>query len=431
MTKKLKGIISALTTWFSMRKQGRNFACRADFEAWQAVKVQTWADNHARQVPFYKNIPHGTPLADYPVINKSDLMADFSSFNRHGITSQQGWEAFDGDRAIGPYHLGASTGTSGNRGLFVISDEERYLWLGAMLGKLLPDIWRRRERIALILPLHTRLYDATNDTKWLKLGFFDLSAGLGNQLEDLCDLNPTIIVAPPRALRWLAQNAANRLNPQKIYSAAEVLDPVDAALIEAHWPGRLGQIYMATEGIMATTCSQGTIHLAEDVMHFDLEPVGGGLVSPIISDFRRTSQIMCRYRMNDLLRMSDRPCACGSPFRSVDEIVGRQDDCFTFPSKACEQLVTPDILRNAILDADRSITDFRLLQRENCDIELTLNQDCSDAAVTSAEKSLIDQFSRLGISPNLKTYRATLGFSSSEKLRRVKSERHICHGSPS
>lgn len=83
-------------------------------------------------------------------------------------------------------------------------------------------------------------------------------------------------------------------------------------MIEAAF-GPLEQIYMATEGLLAVTCRDGTLHLCEDSVKFEFEPVGEGLVSPLVTAFRRQAQIMARYRLNDLLRLSTSPCRCGSP----------------------------------------------------------------------------------------------------------------------
>ena len=115
---------------------------------------------------------------------------------------------------------------------------------------------------------------------------------------------------------------------------------------------------MATEGLFAVSCREGRLHLAEDSIHFEFEPAGGGLVTPLITAFRRRTQIMARYQMNDLLRLSETPCRCGSPLRAVDEVVGRMDDVFRLPSAQGDILVTPDTVRNAVLKVDRRIDDF-------------------------------------------------------------------------
>ena len=95
-------------------------------------------------------------------MEKSDLMEDFSRFNVPDITNAQGWEAFSGSRRIGDFIVGASTGTSGNRGLFVISHGEQFSWLGAILAKAVPDFWLcpalvKKDRFDLILEKATEL----------------------------------------------------------------------------------------------------------------------------------------------------------------------------------------------------------------------------------------------------------------------------------
>jgi phenylacetate-coenzyme A ligase PaaK-like adenylate-forming protein len=85
-------------------------------------------------------------------------MANFDQFNLADITSEQGWAILESGRQRQGYVIGASTGTSGNRGLFVISDAERFEWLGVILGKLLPGFPLETARIGLVLPLHTALF---------------------------------------------------------------------------------------------------------------------------------------------------------------------------------------------------------------------------------------------------------------------------------
>ena len=321
-------------------------------------------------------------------------MADFARYNTTRISNADGWAAFAGSKQIGDLIVGASTGTSGNRGLFVISQAERFAWLGAILAKAIPDFWRHRDRVAILLPLDTPLYDSANRTRRLTLQFFDISAPFDEVGPRLAAFNPTIIVGPPRILRACAEQELN-LNPRRIFTAAETCDPLDRGIIEAGFRQPLGEIYMATEGLLATTCHKGRLHLTEDCIHFELEPAGKGLVTPIISDFSRKTQIMARFRMNDLLRLDPSSCPCGSPLRAVAEIVGRQDDVFHLTQDdGVTTMLTPDVLRNAIVDADRQIDDFRLVQTgPNC-MTLYLSRDLEQKTKTAASGALSDLLTR-------------------------------------
>lgn len=387
----------ARSLWVSRRRS------RAAFLAWQDRAYARWLRRDVPQVPFYAG------RADVPVIDKTRVMAEFAAFNRAGVTAEEGWAAFAGARQVRGFTVGASTGTSGNRGLFVISDAERFQWLGVMLAKALPDVWRRRHRVAVILPLHTALYDSAAQSRMVRLSFHDLNQPWQDWLAALRKEAPTVIVAPPKVLVWLAGQGG--LRPARVFSAAETLDPPDRAVIEAGFGVALGQIYMATEGLLGVSCAMGRLHLAEDVMRFEFEPVGD-LVAPVVSSFTRRTQILARYRMNDLLRLSARPCPCGSPLQAVDEVVGRVDDVFRFGSV----WVTPDVLRNAVLDADRGISDFRLVQVGQDRVELTLAQE---AGLVTALDALRAVFAARGVAVEVvgRVGRLEVGVG---KLRRVR-----------
>ncbi|UVK37710.1 CoF synthetase [Mesorhizobium sp. AR10] len=399
----------AVTRWVSRKS-------RKDFERWQARALRHWLDRDLPRAPFYGKAP--LHLGALPVIDKAVLMADFERFNISGISAAEAWNAVAGDGRIGKLTVGASTGTSGNRGLFVISEAEKYRWLGSLLAKAMPDLLWRRQRVAVILPQNTGLYDSARTSRRIDLSFFDLTLGPERWRLALEDFAPTVIIAPPKMLRHFATENF-RLKPLRIFSAAETLDTVDRPVIEAFFGRALDQIYMATEGLFAVTCRQGGLHLAEDSVFFEFEPVGDGLVTPLVTAFRRQTQIMARYRMNDLLRLSKAPCRCGSPLRTVDEIVGRMDDAFRLASAHGQILVTPDILRNAVLKADRRIDDFRLIQTAPDTVELRLPPGLANEAAAAALAGVRALLASRQATVSVELVRAPLPLDTTRKLRRV------------
>jgi phenylacetate-CoA ligase len=353
-------------------------------------------------------------LVDLPVMDKAQLMVDFASYNVPGVTAQQVRDAMARDYRIGSHTVGASTGTSGNRGFFVISDAERFRWLGTILAKTIADLLWHRQRVAIILPQGTGLYDSANQFRQIQLRFFDLTVGPETWQGALETFDPTVIVAPPKVLRHMAEQGF-RAQPIRVFSAAETLDPVDRPVIEAAFGAPLEQIYMATEGLLGVTCRHGCLHLAEDSIHFEFEPAEDGLVTPLISSFRRDTQILARYRMNDLLRLAPEPCPCGSPLQAVEEVVGRMDDCFHLQG----QLITPDVLRNAVLTADSRITDFRIVQTGRQDIALTLPPDLPSETADRAKHQLETLLRHRGLRAEVTLIRKPLALDVSRKLRRV------------
>jgi putative adenylate-forming enzyme len=354
-------------------------------------------------------------------MEKADLMGAFNRYNSAGITADTAWRAYEQDGRLGRYSVGASTGTSGNRGLYLVSDPERYLWLGTLLAKALPDMLSARYRVAVMLPRTSRLYDAANESGRLALKFFDLTDGLENQLTSVAAFRPNVLVAPPHALIALAR-ADLPLAPRQVFSGAEVLDAVDRREIEARFAVTVREIYMATEGLLGVACSHGMLHLCEDCVAFEWEPEGE-LVTPIITDFTRRTQMMIRYRMNDLLRLHAGACACGSPLQAVSEIAGRCDDTFRLAGADGKPiLVTPDVIRNAVVGASRNITDFRATQIASARVSLTLPPGL-DHELVPARDALAALFARLGADPEIAVATVPLPAPQGGKLRRVIREK--------
>lgn len=363
---------------------------RAKLEAWQHRRLQIWLRDRA-------GVAH---LSDLPVIDRAALMADFAAFNQLGLTTQAATDIATGKAPLPVgYHVGLSTGTTSNRRMpYVISDAERFVWLGTILAKSLGTFALRRPRVAVALPQGSALYEAANQGRALPLCFIPLSEGFSTALARLDTFRPDVLVAPPRLLHWLAlQNS--QLRPRRIFAAAEMLDPPDRAAIATGFPmARLGEIYMATEGLFAVSCRHGNLHLAEDCLHFDLEPAGDGTAEAVITDFTRQTQIMARYRTGDLVRLV--PCNCGSPLRAV-VVAGRAADRIGG--------YAPDTLRDEILAT--GVADFRLVQHGDADPMLTLPHGADDASAQAALMALLQRPVQLQTRP--------LCLPEDAKLRRV------------
>lgn len=361
-------------------------------------------------------------FAALPIMDKAALMTNFSQCNLGGFSAQFVRQALgDGRDGADGFHFGQSTGTSGNRGYYVISERERFVWLGTILAKTLPDALWRRHRVAIALPGMSSLYRSASTGSRIELAFYDTADGVAAWEDALVRFNPDTIVASPKVLRHLA--TTGKLPARHIFSGAEVLDPLDRAAIESATGQTVREIYMATEGLLGVSCPYGTLHLAEDVVHFEWEdaPGGGGLKVPIITDFTRSAQAMVRYRMNDLLELSDAPCPCGSAFQRVTAVHGRADDIFMLAGSGGAILtVTPDVVRNTLVDAHPAITDFRAVQTGPAAIRITLPNPDREIA-NLARAALERKLARLGITADI-TVSGDFAVPFQSKLRRVRRD---------
>lgn len=336
---------------------------------WRALS--RWLTAHS---PFYATYA-GQPLECWPVMDKAQWMARFDEINTAGVTLDDAYsvaERAELDRDFAPtldgISVGLSTGTSGARGVFMVSASERRRWAGTMLAKLLPGGLMARERIALMLRAGNNLYDTVHGGR-LSFRYFDLVQPVDQIAEELDAYAPTILIGPAQVLAWLAQLHSQgrvRVMPRRVISAAEVLDPLDRVRIERTWDVTVEQIYQATEGFLGHTCPHGVLHLNEDSLIVErewIDPAQRRFV-PIVTDLYRYTQPVVRYRLDDVLVAREEPCPCGSPHAALERIEGREDDIVWLPGRTDGTAVPlfADVLTRALLMADRTIADYQIDQ---------------------------------------------------------------------
>ncbi len=404
----------ARTLWL-----GRRLKDRAAIERHQARALDRLVAHARANIPFYRGA--GAEFESFPIIDKAVQQGDFARFNQAGITLDELIRALEtGAETVRSLHFGQSTGTSGNRGRFVISDAERFTWLGTIIAKAIPDALFRRRRVALALPGFSSLYRSAPQGSRIRLSFFDLSEGVATWRREFLTFDPDTLVAPPKILRQLAEEGA--LKGVEAFSGAEILDPIDRRIVERGTGRPVREIYMATEGLFGVSCRQGRLHLAEDVVRFEWEQVPGShLVVPIVTDLVRRVQPMIRYRMNDLLELDPAQCPCGSVFQPVRQVHGRMDDLFLFEREGGSIAATPDIVRNAVVDAHPAIEDFRVVQKADGRIVLSLPDHLDESVHRAAAEGLKRALRRLGVDP-IVTTASGIAPRLDRKLRRVERE---------
>ena len=416
------GIYAAFRAYLRSRGLQKKLNSRKAIKTYHAQKLQGLTQHLTTTLPFYSTA-HAQNFKSLPIINKQIMLENFADMNLPNVELEAVKAAISNETyKVFEYNIGQSTGTSGNRGYYIISDKERYVWLGTILAKTLPNALWSRQRVALILPGMSSLYSAARKGSRVDIRFFDLSLGLSAWEEDLDLFSPDTIVAPPKVLRHLAE--AGRLTAKNIFSGAEVLDPIDKTIIENKTGRLVRQIYMATEGLFGVSCRFGTLHLAEDVVHFEWESVQGShLVAPIVTDFTRRTQAMARYKMNDLLELSDAPCPCGSAFQAVTRIEGRADDVFQLPDKTGKlTLVTPDVLRNRLIDVSSQIQDFQIIQTGHSCIKIYLNDDVALLYSNAIKQTFLELFQTLNLAAIDMHVEGGITTTFNQKLRRVRRD---------
>jgi len=372
-----------------------------------------------------KFYPQSTVLEDFPIINKQIFMDNFESINSVGIKKDEAFqvamhseESRDFSNKIGEISVGLSSGTSGNRGIFLVSENESAKWAGYILKRMLTRPYFQRHKIAFFLRANSNLYESVNSF-FIKFTFYDLIKPIEAHVAELNRTKPTILIAPAQVLRLLALSKTLDISPKKIISVAEVLESDDEQLIEKRFSQKIHQIYQCTEGFLAHTCQEGNLHLNEDRVYIEKEWIdeSSGRFSPIITDFYRSSQPVIRYKLDDILVHEPRACACGSVFARIKKIEGRCDDILKVrDKKEQEYLLFPDFIRRAIISSSENIKEYRV---ENADDGLHIFLEPLSAK-NEVETSLFKLYEKLGLKKMKHFFHPHETLPLTQKRRRIK-----------
>lgn len=358
-----------------------------------------------RRSPYFRDLLATREFSELPLMDKSIMMSRFDEINTVGVRrddalalaiANERAREFDAD--LGSNSVGLSSGTSGHRGLFVVSGTERDAWVGTVLARTLPRGRLFGHRIALFLRADNSLYESVG-SRAVSFSYFDVYADMGENIARLREYRPTVLVAPPSVLRLIARAADSGefdVVPQKVYSVAEVLEVSDERRIMASLrQPRLHQLYQCTEGFLAHTCERGVIHLNEDDILVEREPLDAERFTPIVTDLRRRAQPIVRYRLGDVLRERSAPCSCGSALTAIERIEGREGDTLVFRGLDGRDIpVFADVITRALLYAE-GFDEYRVTQIGASRLEIALDtvDDRSRRRVEDEVHALADRLS--------------------------------------
>lgn len=325
------------------------------------------------QSKFYKPLVSDSRLLlNLPIVNKDIFMREFDTINTCNIQLKEAMTAAvnaeysrDFSSLINGITIGLSTGTSGNKGCFLVSESERALWVACVLDRVIGISFHKR-KVAFFLRANSNLYQSVQ-SNLLEFHYFDILKNNETNIIDLQNLQAHIIVAQPGMLMLIANEIEKGnicLAPTQVISIAEVLTEEDKHYLEKIFKQIIHQVYQCTEGLLATTCKFGTLHFNEDFLIIEKKYVNEEKTKfhPIITDLLRISQPIIRYELNDIVT-SKNNCPCGNKMLAIAQIEGRSDDILLFNDIAHKEVkLFPDVFRRAIVLADESISDYAVVQ---------------------------------------------------------------------
>ncbi len=315
--------------------------------------------------PYYSDLLKNNQK--FPTMQKELFMEFFDSINTVGIKKEEALKlAFESEKtrdfspSIKNISIGLSSGTSGNRGVFLTSKVEKAIWVGAILDRVIGFSLKKR-KVAFFLRANNNLYQAVK-SGLLSFTFFDLKTPIEEHIKKLMDLKADILVGQPSVLLAIAKSyqlADIKPTFNKIISVAEVLEDDHKEFFKSIFNCPINQVYQCTEGFLGYTCKKGQLHLNEDFLEIKKKYLDSNKTRfhPVITDYLRSSQPIVRYELNDILHEGP-VCSCGSKSTVISKIEGRSDDIFRFLKNGDEIIIYPDFIRRAVILASDQILNY-------------------------------------------------------------------------
>ncbi|RYD90705.1 MAG: hypothetical protein EOP61_28980, partial [Sphingomonadales bacterium] len=336
----------------------------------------------------------GKPLEDFPIVRPEEIRRDFERWNTLGLSKLAAEaaaaeaEAGKSGEAVAGVSAGFSTGTSGERGVFLASAGERAEYLGQALARLLPwDGLLRRRRIALCLRADSALYRDVGNAGPFAFRFFRLGMPAPELQRELAAFDPHVFVAPSHVLAALARAGAQARSLQRVFYGAEPMGTLERAWIGTQIGVRPDPIYQATEGFLGAACAHGTLHLNEDTLIIERQPVAGtDRFQPIVTDLRRTTQPMVRVLLDDLLQARAGPCPCGSPLAGAEPVEGRVGDLWRWG----DVVIAPREVEAAVSGAVGADVDWRAFGGSR-QVTVEIDRAMADRAIEAVRALLLER----------------------------------------
>src|SRR5690606_29521551 len=131
-----------------------------------------------------------------PTIEKQLMMANFDTFNTYGVSGEQAMQlALEAERrrdftpTLQGLTVGLSSGTSGHRGLFLVSPAEQRAWAGTILARTLHRLRWQPTKVAFFLRSNSNLYQQVGG-RLVQFRYFDLMLPIEQAVRELNVFQP-------------------------------------------------------------------------------------------------------------------------------------------------------------------------------------------------------------------------------------------------
>ena len=364
---------------------------------YQKSKLNIVTDYAFRHSKFFNALYSGCDINAFeslPIISKKTMMENLTDYNTLGLTKEKILDfcleiekSRDYSKRLDGINIGMSSGTSGNKGVEIVTPREEMYMKAALLARF--DIPKgEKMNVAFILRVSAPAFSL--GILGHRLTYVSQLNSIENISSRLQDINPNILSAPPSMLKLIAKEVEEkRLNikPKRLITYAEIIYPDVRNYLKEVFNCPLHEIYKCTEGPIAMTCKHERLHINEDLVFVETFNKDGSKTIPgnpceklVITDLHKRAQPIIRYHLNDIITVSPKKCECGSNFRVIENIQGRSDDLLWGRkiNRDSMQFIFPDYITRAIITSSENIDEYQVVQTSPQD--MTIKIDLKDKA---------------------------------------------------
>ncbi len=358
-----------------------------------------------------------TPLAEWPVVSKTELMARFDEWVCDPALDLARLQEFTADRRrighrfAGRYQVWESSGSSGVPGIFVQDARAMAVYdaLETLRRPPRQQSWQRwfdplglTERICFIGAIDGHFASQVQVLRLARLNrmltgrvhSLSILQPTDALLAQLQPLAPTVIATYPSVAMLLADEASTgrlTIRPREIWTGGEALSAAEAERLRQVFGCAVSNSYGASEFLpLGWQCALGRLHANTDWALLEavddrMQPVPPGVCShtTLLTHLAQTAQPLIRYDLGDRLTVLPGRCGCGSPLPMI-EVQGRCDERLQMAGADGGSVTLLPLALTTVLEDDAGLFDFQLEQRDRHTLLLRLARPPGEAAADAA-----------------------------------------------
>jgi phenylacetate-coenzyme A ligase PaaK-like adenylate-forming protein len=320
-----------------------------------------------------------------------------------------------------PYIVIATSGTTGEP---VIMPYSRREWIEGLARMLRAESWRssglfhslrRARRLAAVAtqnPIHASAQLASSLCT-LPGRSLTLAAAmpLEEQIRRLEAYQPTMLWGYPSAIDRLARaQLEGRLSirPQAVVTGGETVTGGMRERVRAGWNGEVFDSYGLTEALVfAWECREHRgMHIDEDAVILEVVddedhvlPRGESGKAVLVTNlFNRTLPVF-RYRVGDMMAISEEPCPCGLPFARITSIEGRRDELLRLRGAGGEVVEVHPMAIETPLEEMPEVRRFQIRRLEGAVHVVVVPREAREDLARRIREALLENLAAYRVAP--------------------------------